>query len=758
MTIRIDKKKQQKAIANTQDFLHSNERKRRQLRLQRGIAELQNSRFSILLNSEFVETLIDHLHTEHHKTSLDSIVGVLDKIGESACSKDRELRERAVFVLSVVAEKNLHSSNHPELIEIISLHLVNWLKQETEYLAGFHFICQQLQAMLQNMLRLNLWYQTENFIIILSQIQKGVIQKPEIIRKTICQIHAGLANEAFLRKLVDVLLDTKEDRRDIAQCLLLHLGSKAAAVMVQTLIDCPDKNKRFHLIEVIPATGKVVVPICEYCLKQNPPWYVIRNLIIIISRLADPNLYDIVRPHLAHKDIRVQMQILNCITKLGGPNLRDRLIEALQLISDELKIQVVTQLGTMGGREVGNALCTLLETRDQFAVHVRDELLLTICNKIKFEPSPRTLKVIRAFVTQRKQQVDEGEKVLLAAQDALMSIELKMLPDAEADPRPARKTAEPPATDLFIVPVATEEEFDRLLQEKLATSSTSRPAGSEGGGRKTPKAALPVKTKKVEHVVAQVPNTAEMKRHCTVWSRLYSTMTEEESRAFRAALKYRAYQPGELVVARGNLEPSLHMFDTGTVRLGRNKAGEEAFLKDMGAGDLIGSDIFLSGEPWNFSLYAGKELTAHVFDLENLLRTHVEFPQLAEKILSYCSVHDILPGMLRVLDSQQAPREMAQLVKTQKPTELAKILQKQKAGLSCLAPVKHTEKLNRLLHSPLNITLRLSSGDVHTAAATVIGIVRTAARPSEAVLFAQFHKTLSDNLFLCKSIDFAEMA
>ena len=66
----------------------------------------------------------------------------------------------------------------------------------------------------------------------------------------------------------------------------VRLG-RAAAVMVQTLIDCRDKDKRFSLIEFIPATGKAVVPICEYCLKQDPPWYVIRNLIIIISRIGD---------------------------------------------------------------------------------------------------------------------------------------------------------------------------------------------------------------------------------------------------------------------------------------------------------------------------------------------------------------------------------------------------------------------------------------------------------------------------------------
>ncbi|MDK9707060.1 MAG: cyclic nucleotide-binding domain-containing protein [Desulforhopalus sp.] len=758
----IDQERQQKIIVKTQKFLHTNERKRRLLRLQRGIAQLHNDRFAVLENSEFVEALIDYLPTEYQENSTNSIRKILDKIGSCACSTNKEQRERAVFILSVVAEKILHDNNDAEFLEIVSLHLVNWLQVETEYLSGFHFICLQLQTMLQNMLRLGLWYQTENLVIVLSQIQKGVIQKSDIIRKIICQVHADLADEAFLRKLVDVLLDKKEDRRDIAQCLLMNLGSKAAAVLVQTLIDCQDKEKRFALIEFIPTTGKVVVPVCDYCLKQNPPWYVVRNLIIIISRLADANLYEMVRPHLTHKDIRVQMQILNCITKLGGASMRDRLIEALAHISDELKTQVIVQLGNLGGKDVGNALCDLLEKRDQFAVHVRDELLLTICNKIKFEPSPRALKSVRQFLNQRKQQVDEGEKVLLAAEDALMSLELKMPQEAEAETEilpPVQQTVSPIEDDLFIVPVATEEEFDRLLQEKMTAMAqekliqpTVEPEARKVDKKQTAK-------KKAGKKIAEVADNDEMARHCQVWKRFYAAMTEEESKVFRAALQFRTYQPGEMIVARGNLQPSLHLFDTGAVRLVRNKAGEESYLRDLSAGDLIGSDIFLSGEPWNLSLYAGMEASGHVFNLEELLETQVDFPELADKIFSYCAGRDILLTLLRMQDtSYGSAREEVRLVKTGGQPQHAVILRKLQGGLGLCVPVKHTEKISRLQHWSLKCTLRLSSGQKHSVAAAVIGVVRSIGKSAEVVVFAQFEKLLGDALYKCESIEVTELA
>jgi CRP-like cAMP-binding protein len=750
MTIRIDKQRQKSAIAQTQNKLHASENERRQLRLQMGIAELHNQSFHILNNVEFVDALIEYLHREYQKKSIDAIRGILDNIGACACSPDRQVRERAVFILSVVAEKILKSDNYLEFLEVVSLHLVNWLQNETEYLSGFHFICLQLQTMIQNMLRLGLWYQTENLIIILAQIQKGVLPKPEIIRKIISQVHADLGEVTFLRKLVEVMLDTKEDRRDIAQCLLIHFGSKAADVMVQSLIDSQDKDKRFNLIEFIPAAGKSVVPICERCLKQDPPWFVIRNLVIIISRLGDQNLYEIVRPHLGNADIRVQMQILNCITKLGGPKMRDRLIEALDSVNDELKQQVILQLGSLGGREVGNALCKLLSKGDQFATHLRDELLLTILNKIKFEPSPTSLKAVKEFIKQRRQQVDEGDKILLAAQETLIGLGLKLVPEAEAKTRKGRAIDIPAP---IVVPVATEEEFDRLLREQMTAIITSK----KSAGATKPKAQharqLPEKSVAAEKTSEQLPQSPEMRRHTQVWSDLYATMSAEENQAFRKALKFRTYQPGEMVVARGNIQASLHLFDSGIVRLTRNKSGEEAYFRDMGTGNLIGSEIFLSGEPWNLSLYAGKDLTAHIYNLENLLLTHIDLPNLADKILGFCSTRDILPGMLKALGaSSKKFEETVRFSKRNGASEQIVIMQKLRTGLSFILPRTRTEKLGNMLRDTLEISIMLSSGTGAVVRATIASVIRTVANPTETLVFAHYDRPMNDALYLCQSV------
>ncbi|MBU1568320.1 MAG: hypothetical protein KJ630_22185 [Proteobacteria bacterium] len=768
----IDREKQLKIIAKTNELLHSTESKLVLLRFQRGVVDLENDRFEILKNSEFVEKLIEYLYTIYKEGPEENIIKLLEKIGLCACDADMELRERSVFILSIFTEKISQEQNSPEILESISRFLVNWLQIETEYLSGFQFICLQLQTILQKMLRMGLWYQTENLIIVLSQIQKGVIQKNNLIRQTISKVHSSLAEESFLKNLVDVYLDKKEDRRDIAQCLLLHFGSKAAAVLVQCLIDCKDKEKRFSLIEFIPITGKVVLPVCDFCLKQNPPWYVVRNLIIIISRMEDPKLYEMVRPYLTHKDIRVQLQVLNCITKLGGTQMRDRLIEALTHINDELKQQVVVQLGNMGGKDVGKALCALLEERGEFALHVQDELVLTICKKIKFAPSDQAIKVIKKLQAERIQRFGQGDRILLAAQDTLVSLELKNTGKNELGNLHASSSENPSGSEAFKVPVVSEEELDDLLKGILPDSEDGHeplpepPKLSRRDENVTVAAETSSSPSKNDIIQEAQKNLADPSSaiHFTLWAKLYEEMTTEEFTVFHTALNKRTYLPNEMIVANGDLQAPLIFFDNGTVNLVRNPKGEEVYLSAIGAGDVIGSDIFLTGEAWNLSLYARDIVRARVFDLEKLMKLQVDFPNLAEKILTFCSNNDVIQSLLRVLDDSDIAGTESVSIKREGRTKKAAddkqqqgtILKKLKGGLCFILPVKAAEKINAFLENQLRLSVRLSSGSVDALPATIVGTMRFVAKPKESVVFVRFSQPLPDAHYVCENIEFTE--
>ena len=759
----FDRQKQRKVTAHTNHLLHNTENKRLLLRFQRGVVDLENNRFMILQNREFVDKLMDYLFTLYKKGHEGNIIKVLEKIGFCACSADKVHRERAVFILSVFTEKVSQEKENAEFLEAVSRLLVNWLKIETEFLEGFEFVCTQLQKILQRMLNMGLWYQAENLIIVLFQIQTGIIQKNNLIRKMITKVHSGLADEPFLRNLVNVYLDKQEDRRDIAECLLRHFGSKAAIVLVQALIECQDREKRFALIELILTTGRAIIPVLDRCLEQNPPWYVIRNIIIIISRMDDPTLYAMVRPYLVHKDIRVQQQVLNCIGKMGGNQMRERLIEALTYINDELKQQVVIQLGNMGGKDVGDALCTLLEKRNEFALHLQDELLLAICTKIKFTPSERAIQAIKELLAERTQRFGEGDRILQAAQDAMLSLELKNTGIKVPGSLPPAAPAPPQS--------AADVDFDTLLTDSLFATKeelTASPVAMKAPAKEEKKV---VAEKSNRLSKADIIREAEKNltdpttaNHFTIWAELYEKMTTEEFTAFHAALSHKTYQPNDMIVESGDLQAPLFFLDRGAVNLVRLQEREEVYLSAFGAGDVIGSDIFLTGDAWNISLFAREEVFAHIFDLENLLKLQVDYPHLAEKLFAFCSNYDVLPALLRVLDKPGSNgAQAARILRDGMPKKTAKngpqlgsVLKKMKGGMCFTLPVEAGEKIDILLENQLRLGIRMSSGIVRSLAATIIGTRRTLDQPEKAIIFVRFFQPLHETQYICENIEFPE--
>ena len=758
----IDRQKQRKAIAQTSNLLHSTENKRMLLRFQRGVVDLENNHFTILQNREFVDKLIDYLITLYQKGNLNNTIKILDKIGLSACSVDQEQRERSVYILSVFTEKISQDQRNADYLEAVSRLLVNWLKIETEYLSGFEFVCSQLQKILHRMLAAGLWYQAENLIIALSQIQSGVISKSKLIRRTIIKLHNSLADEALLRNLVEVYLDRQEDRRDIARSLLTHLGNRSSAFLVQSLVQSQDREKRFALLELIPSVGRAIIPILDRCLEQNPPWYVIRNIIIIISRLEDPDLYSMVRPYLVHKDMRVQQQVLNCINRMGSSLMRERMIEALGYINDELKQQVVIQLGNIGGKDVGEAFCTLLEKRAGFTKFIEEDLTIALCTKIKFLPSPRAIQAVKAVIAERMKYHDDGDRVLLAAQDALVSLELKdsesrtpsLLPPKVTTPRKGLPDDEGEVLS-----------FDSLTDEDFADAAalTSRISDREG-------AAGPIARNSDREAASEIrPANPVEAAHFNLWADLYEQMTTNEFSSFHEALNHRTYQPEETIVAAGDIQAPLFFFDRGTVSLSRqNREGEESYFSPIGAGEMIGSDVFLSGDAWNLSLTANEEVTAHIFDLENLLRLQIDHPQLAEKIFAYCEQYDVLPSLLRVLDEPDEEAgetvnlhrdgidDIAEKPLAERREWSSTVLKKLAGGLCFSLPVKAGEQIAHLPGNQVRLGIRLSSGAIRSVTATIIGVVRTLLYPGQAIVSVRFVQPFGSASYCCENIEFSE--
>jgi type II secretory pathway predicted ATPase ExeA len=116
----IDREKQLKAIEETNQLLHKTESKRMLLRFKRGVVDLEHKRFDILKNSEFVEGLVEYLYTLYQKDPEGNILRILENIGYCGCNAEKDLRERAIIILSVFIERVSKEKNSPKFLEAVA--------------------------------------------------------------------------------------------------------------------------------------------------------------------------------------------------------------------------------------------------------------------------------------------------------------------------------------------------------------------------------------------------------------------------------------------------------------------------------------------------------------------------------------------------------------------------------------------------------------------------------------------------------------
>ena len=255
------------------------------------------------------------------------------------------------FLVGQILEKeNLDS------LEPLSKLLVEWLQFETVYISGFGSICKQIQQIGQLMLDSRLFSEAESLLVIIHQIQSGILEKGNTIRGMLSKIQENIASKEILEILVSEYLLDDEKKQESVDNILVYLGRRAVIFLLNKLMHSDNKRDRLLLMRLIPVAGNVAIPVLVECLKKNPPWYVVRNVIYIITEIGDPSLYSLVQPYLKHRDIRVQQEVIGCIDRLDSSKKKVRLLEALLLVDDELKLSLVVHLTQMGGDDVEEAL------------------------------------------------------------------------------------------------------------------------------------------------------------------------------------------------------------------------------------------------------------------------------------------------------------------------------------------------------------------------------------------------------------------
>jgi len=746
----IDKERQQRALENARKIIEETERARETMRVSRGVAEFERGNFEILRNNELVTNLANYIFSLLCQGKEQEAAILLQRLGESARCDDVLLRERAVMTLSFLIGQILERE-HLDALEPLSKLLVEWLQFETVYITGFGAVCKQIEQIGKLMLDRGLFIEAEALLVILYQIQSGILEKGNTIRGMLAKIQENLASKEILEILVNEYLLDDEKKKTSVDNILVYLGRRAVIFLLNKLMHSDSKRDRFLLMRLIPVAGNVAIPILVECLKKNPPWFVIRNVIYIIAEIGDPSLYSLVQPYLKHRDIRVQQEVIGCIDRLDGSKMKTRLLEALPIVDDELKISLVMHLAQIGGKGVDEALHALLARRNSFAERVKEELLVRIISALKKFPSPQSVTILKQLISSHPGDPFQS-RVSALAEETLLVIEPKLRhlhqkknvgSDISFDDDPkemARATSKIRGFEEEIASLVKGGDLEKACQKiyiRCVTAARDKDFLTAEMLRDRLLEINPMALSEViraGEIIEEEKSSSITSNHLKIWGDLYEKMTTEEFTAMYYALRLEKYHSDEVIVRSGETDNSLYFINSGFVGIYCNCGSQETFLKRMQPGDILGVDQFFSVSVWTVTLKAQSEVQIHVLDYQMLGTLQNAHPGLESKLQDFCMKFDIIPDLIRMAgsDRREYPRYPVSLIinnmlldpfgHTGKRTFRGEMIDISKGGLGFSIRISNKDNARLLLGRQIVTEIEVSKGEILRCAGMIVGV------------------------------------
>ncbi len=665
--------RQQRALEKAKQVLLDAEKARAQDMVGNVLEVLRSGKLEVLRDREFSENLSPYLYQKYRDGQRSEVLSTLNLFTDCIDVDNLELRESSVEILSKFSS-TIVDSNDLEILHLLYVIFVQWLEFETEYINIFGVACSQIHKITQRLLTdEKYWGETAKLSTVLDDIQSGRLKKASTIQTTIAKLQESLATKDTLENLIHYYLkDTTENRR-LSAVILTTLGRRSVIYLVNQLMHSTDKNTRLQLVKLIPGAGASVLPILKDCLLKKPPWYVVRNIVFILSELNDDSFYEIVKPYLSHRDIRVQQQVLTCITKISGDNLQERLMYSLNSVHDDLKIKVVMQFGQAGeDKKLVDTLVELLKSRQTIQEEAYSELIVKTCVALKSSPQKEVIEVLNDLIAERKDYPEQTDPIVVTARDALSVLEPKFRHNTQAalgsttrydgltdienmDLQPPSIGAIEKSVEDFIAQGDLEKAGGKLFSNGVNAARNKDFTLAELLRDKllevNPLALTEVI--KLGEIIEDEKSSTINNHHISVWSGLYEKMSTEEFNALYYAMRHESYASDEVIVRAGENDSSLYFVNSGAVTLSCQCGDQESFLKRLQPGEVIGVGPFFSVSVWTVSMTAQTPSQIHVLSRRKFLDLRKNHPKIENKLEEFCDKYDTVPELLKMSGSDR---------------------------------------------------------------------------------------------------------
>lgn len=458
-----------------------------------------------------------------------------------------------------------------------------------------------------------------------------------------------LADPALLGSLLENI-QTDSQYRDNCWYLISRMGAGAANFLMGRLGESESREERELLLKLIEDIGKPARDALLHLLALESPWYVTRNTIRLLKNVGDSDCFAKIAPFLHHKDLRVQLEVVQTLGAIGGTARKNFFLQELGTAPDELKPLIIRQLGNIYDESIVLPLTDLLQSSAGPPHQRKEQLQVEICVALARLGSKKALPGLKKVVQTKGIPgiEDYSPKALAAAENALNAISSDSkavtssgqqsetvphtrvtrkhdpLADKEASifRKAGRGETEQAKKELYDLVIACAEKHDFSNAERLR----------ERIYEIDPMALTEII--RSGEIIEKEKTGAVSRDQLDTWRKLLEKLNSVEFSAIYHEMKERVFAPEEVIVWQGEKNEELYFINHGSIKISYNKDGREIFVSSLNSGQIIGENFF-DASFWTVTLTAMTPVRISVLKWESFRRWHEEYPGLEAKLQSF---------------------------------------------------------------------------------------------------------------------------
>jgi HEAT repeat protein len=170
-----------------------------------------------------------------------------------------------------------------------------------------------------------------------------------------------IGREEFLRELVPLLNARPEVDLGELSKLSARLGSGAAPALCNLLYEVQVRKTRRAICEALVVSCKSDVGVLIRQLS-DPRWYVVRNILYVLGRIAHQGVERALGEALYHEDIRVRREAICALAEVESPTGRAYLNSALRDPNKEIRILVARLISRRRSDRAAQVIWSVIES------------------------------------------------------------------------------------------------------------------------------------------------------------------------------------------------------------------------------------------------------------------------------------------------------------------------------------------------------------------------------------------------------------